>query len=265
MSNTSIATLPATVLQQKPAPAMSDRYVHIDSHAVVELMRSEGFSVASVTTPNARTRRGTLTAASKRDPLFIRHQIDFRREDWKPHQDGRGGYIPRMLFNNSHDGTTGSSFMLGVYAFVCSNGLVVGSTYAQEKVRHVGESAKQLIERMQALAKNTAPLFNQIDRWQEKRLAAPQVREFARLASVLRWGDPHRFDVETVLNVRREEDDNDTLWAVFNRVQENTVRGGLTGLSRTGRAATSRPLSEITHTTKYNADLWQLAEEFSTL
>lgn len=238
---------------------MSERYVHINTQQVVELMKREGFSPASILTPDRR--KGGV------DPMFSRHQIDFRRSDWvdSPRQDRRGGYTPRMIFTNSHDGTTAASFMLGVFSFVCSNGLVIGSTYGAEKVRHTGETAAGLIGRVQALARNTAPMFAQIDLWQGKQLTAPQTREFARLASVLRWGDPHRFQAQEVLKVRRAEDEAADLWTVFNRVQENTVRGGLTGMSVTGRSATSRPLSEISGSTVYNAQLWRLAEEFAAL
>lgn len=255
-----LARIPATVTQHEASPKMSERYVHIDSSKVIELMAREGFRVAKIDTPNSRKN-------SSLDPLFCRHQIDFRREDWdaSPRGDRRGGYVPRMIYNNSHDGTTAASWMLGVYAFVCSNGIVVGSTYARERVRHSGESAQTMLGRMEGLAKNVAPMFDQIESWQAKQLTKPQATEFARLASVLRWEDPNRFAPEDVLKVRRAEDDAGDLWTVFNRVQENTVRGGLIGLSPTGRAATSRPLSEINSANKFNADLWRLAEEFATL
>lgn len=254
-TSSSLVTLPRSVLTKTAHPKMSERYVHIDSEQVIELMAREGFHVATVTKP--KTRVG--------DPMYARHQIDFRREDWKNEGDIRGGYVPRMLYTNSHDGTTRASFMLGVYAFVCSNGMVVGSTYASESVRHAGESAADLISRMQALAKNTGPMFAQIGQWQRKQLTTPQAREFGRLASVLRWGDDQRFAVEDVLHVRRADDDRGDLWTTFNRVQENTVRGGIVGLASTGRRATSRPMSEILATTKYNRDLWRLAEDFATV
>lgn len=255
-----LARLPATVLQPTASPKMSDRYVHIDSHKVIELMAREGFRVAKIDTPAVRKN-------SQLDPLFCRHQIDFRREDWdaSPRGDRRGGYVPRMIYTNSHDGTTAASWMLGVYAFVCSNGIVVGSTYARERVRHAGESAQSMLGRMEGLAANVAPMFDQIESWQNKQLTSAQAREFARLASQLRWEDPHRFEAEEVLRVRRTEDDTGDLWTVFNRVQENTVRGGLIGRSPTGRAATSRPLSEINASNKFNSDLWRLAEEFATI
>lgn len=249
--------LPQAVTQQKPSPKMSERYVHIDSAQVVRLMESEGFKVSSIILPSGK--KGT-----NKDLAYARHQIDFRREDWVAREDRRGGHVPRMLYTNSHDGTTAASFMLGAYSFVCSNGLVVGSTYAAERVRHAGETAQSLIGRMQALAKNTGPMFDQIDRWQDKVLTPGQVREFARLASILRWGDPHRFEASEVLHVRRPEDDAQDLWTVFSRVQENTIRGGIAGRSRTGRRSLARPLSELAASTKYNQDLWKLADEFAT-
>ena len=250
--------LPPSVLQKTAAPTTSARYVHIDTSDVVALMAKEGFTPSSVSV--AKARRGV-------DALYNRHQIDFRRADWlaAPRDDHRGGYTPRMIFTNSHDGTTAASFMLGVFSFVCSNGLVVGATYAKERVRHSGQSAADMIGRMQGMAKQTAPLFDQIDAWRRKQLTPLQASEFARLAGMLRWGDPHKFASSEVLRVRRSEDDAGDLWTVFNRVQENTVRGGLTGMSRSGRVATSRPLSEITGSTVYNAKLWELAENFAAL
>lgn len=253
--------LPSAVTATQAHPRMSDRYVHINSSTVIDLMASEGFLVAGVTMPKP-SRAGKL-----RIPEFARHQIDFRRADWEanPHQGRRGAATPRVLFSNSHDGSAAASFMMGVYSFVCSNGLVVGSTYAKERVRHAGETAAALIGRMQDLARNTGPLFDQIDTWSDKILTVPQMREFARLSSVLRWGDDQRFTPDEVLRVRRAEDDDASLWSVFNRIQENTVKGGLAGMTRTGRGAVSRPLVEVAKNTKFNADLWHLAEEFAAL
>jgi hypothetical protein len=246
-----LTALPAAVTNTKASPKMSDRYVHVNTHDIVKMMEAEGFRVASV----------QVTAARHRDPLYARHMVDLRRTDL----EDAGGYSPRFLLTNSHDGSSSASIMMGAYRFVCSNGLVVGSTYAAERVRHSGEIAKALLERVGALAKNTAPLFEQITAWQAKEMTEAQARQFARLASVLRWGDPHRYDVTEMLKVRREEDDNRALWTVFNRVQENSVRGGLVGMSRSGRQATSRPLSEIVSSNQFNAQLWKLAEEFAAL
>ena len=230
-----------------PSPSVSSRYEFVDTRAIIERVAQEGWQVASASTASPR----------RRDALFAKHLIDFRHPDLAPIQ----GAVPRMLFTNSHDGSSSANVLAGVFRFVCSNGLVVGTTLAKVSVRHSGDAAADLIHRMQQLAKNTHQLYQSIDSWSRKELTRAQRNEFARFAAQLRWGDAGRFEPEELLRVRRPDDDGGDLWTVFNRVQENTVRGGIEGLSRSGRAATSRPLSDITRTLDYNSQLWALADE----
>lgn len=241
------ATLPRSALAAAPAPTTSSRYQFIDTRAIVERFAQEGWAVASA----------TVAAPRKRDALYAKHMLDFRHADLQP----VNGAVPRIILTNSHDGSTSARVMAGMFRFVCSNGLVVGTTTHNEVVRHTGDAAADLIHRMQQLAKNTSQLYSQVERWSRKDLTQAQRHEFARFAAQLRWGDARRFEPEDLLMVRRAEDDRGDLWATFNRVQENTVRGGIEGLSRSGRAATSRPLSDITRSVDYNAQLWQLAQE----
>lgn len=238
---------PRAVLAATRAPTLSDRYQFVDTRAIIDRISQEGWQVASA----------QVAAPRKRDSLFAKHMIDFRHPDFQE----INGAVPRILLVNSHDGSSSARVLAGVFRFVCSNGMVVGTTTGREIVRHTGDAAADLIHRVQQLAKNTSKLYSQIDTWSKKQLTAPQRNEFARFAAQLRWGDAQRFQPEDLLQVRRAEDDRGDLWTTFNRVQENTVRGGIEGFSRSGRAATSRPLSDITRTVDYNAQLWQLAEE----
>lgn len=241
--------LPLSVLADHAAPTMSERYVHVNSREVVELMEQEGFYVAAAKT----------TAPRSRDPMFARHSIEFRHRE-APVVEGA---TPRIIFVNSHDGTTAATAMSGLYRFVCSNGLVIGQTLEQIKQRHAGDAAYELIARMRSLAKNSEQIFTKIEHWSRKQLTTPQRHEFARFAAQLRWGDAAMFEPEEMLKLRRAEDDRGDLWSTFNRLQENTVRGGLIGLSRSGRQATSRPLTDIQRDLSYNAQLWQLTEELA--
>jgi len=242
-------SLPAAVAAVAAAPTVSARYQFISSNEIVRRFAEEGWAVADATVATPR----------KRDTLFAKHMIDFRHPDHQPVQ----GAVPRIILVNSHDGSSSASVLAGVFRFVCSNGLVVGTTVAREVTRHTGDAAADLIHRMQQLARNTSDLYTKIDRWSKVDLTRAQRFEFARFAAQLRWGDPHRFAPEELLQVRRDSDDAGDLWTTFNRLQENTVRGGLDGLSRSGRAATSRPLSDITRSVDYNAQLWRLAEEIA--
>ena len=239
--------LPASALATTAAPTVSARYEFISSSDIIDRFAQEGWQVASA----------TVAAPRKREAQFAKHMVDFRHPD---HEEVNGA-VPRIILTNSHDGTSSARVMAGVFRFVCANGLVVGNTTHKESIRHTGDAAADLIHRMQLLAKNTSQLYSSIDRWSKKQLTRSQRNEFARFAAQLRWNDAQRFSVDELLEPRRADDDRGDLWTTFNIVQENTVRGGLEGLSRSGRLATSRPLSDITRSVDFNAQLWQLAEE----
>lgn len=239
--------IPAAVLAAAPSPAMSDRYQFVSSQEIVSRFAEEGWTLEKAVT----------AAPRKREPLYAKHMLDFRNQDLQE----VNGAVPRIIVVNSHDGTSSAKVMSGVYRFVCSNGLIVGTTFTNETVRHTGDAAAELIHRMREFARNAERTYQIIDSWSKKELSRSQRHEFARFAAHLRWGDAQRYQPEDLLMLRRAEDDRGDLWTTFNRVQENTVRGGIEGLARSGRAATSRPLSDISRSVQYNAQLWQLAEE----
>lgn len=243
--------LPATVLQKQAHPDRSKHYSHIDTRAVISVLERSGFKVHGVTVATRRSK--------KRDPLFAKHQVTLRHPDMPI----ISGITPQIQLVNSHDGSSSAQALHGAFRQVCSNGLIVGTIQEAVRVRHAGDAAKELIDNVKRMAGQSRLMFDQVDRWSSIQLSTPRMLQFARLASVLRWGDPHRFGADKLLGVRRAEDDSGTLWAVFNRVQENAIRGGLPGISASGRRATSRPLSEITSNNKFNGQLWALAREFA--
>lgn len=250
--NTALVSLPLAALSTEPDPKMSGKYVHINSQQVVGLLQQEGFELFSA--KGVRVRKGAETTQA-----FTKHTVALR----PPGAATVDGAVPQIIFTNSHNGSTSLKFMMGAYRFVCENGLVVGSTYAREVVRHSGEQAAQLIDRVRKLAANTGPMFAQIESWGKKELTESETAEFAELATVLRFGDVNRFDPKQLLTTRRGEDEGRSLWRVFNRVQENAMRGGLVGFSADGRRLASRPVKNIDADAQFNTNLWRLAEEFA--
>jgi hypothetical protein len=241
--------LPASVMTTTAHPNMSQRYVHVNTHEIITAMKDAGFSVASANA--SRSRKG--------DSLYGRHCIDFRL-DGAPEFHGAA---PRVLFVNSHDGTTTARAVAGLFKFACSNGLVIGHKTDQLVQRHSGEAARELVERMMQMARKTEDAQRTVEAWSKKQLTTQQRYMFARLAAQLRWGNANMFEPEELLKLRRAEDDLGDLWSTYNRLQENTVRGGLVGLSASGRRATSRPLTDIQRDISYNADLWRLTTELA--
>ena len=69
-----------------------------------------------------------------------------------------------------------------------------------------------------------------------------------------------------MLTIRRREDTGNDLWSVFNRVQENTVRGGLRFRNEeTGRRNRTREVKGIDQNIRLNRALWELAEKMASL
>jgi hypothetical protein len=68
---------------------------------------------------------------------------------------------------------------------------------------------------------------------------------------------------------RRGDDTGSDLWTTLNRVQENSIRGGLRGVTRdaNGRRQVrrTREVTGIDQDVKLNRALWTLAEEMRKL
>lgn len=243
--------LPPSALASAPAAHLTDKYKFISTTDVVKMMKGEGFEVASAATRRARAGAGA--------PQTGVHVLDFRHPD----APKIAGVVPRVLFMNSHDGSRRARAMVGAFRLVCSNGMVAGTLLESVAARHAGDAAADLVKRMSELSRNTLPMFRQIERWERKDISAAAQREYARLASVLRWGNAGTVAPEALLEVRREADASSNMWTVFNRVQEATTRLELPGVSANGRRIRTRALREAVVDVKYNSALWQLTEEFA--
>ena len=64
---------------------------------------------------------------------------------------------------------------------------------------------------------------------------------------------------------RRFDDRRPDLWSVFNRTQENLVRGGLETRSANGRRMRTREVRGISENVQLNRALWTLANEMVKL
>ncbi|MBN0030737.1 DUF932 domain-containing protein, partial [Pseudomonas aeruginosa] len=63
-----------------------------------------------------------------------------------------------------------------------------------------------------------------------------------------------------ILMPRRGDDDRRDLWSVFNRTQENLIKGGLSDRAANGRRQTTRPVQGIDQSVRLNRALWLLAD-----
>lgn len=249
MNNTTNVSLPPSAYSQSADTTRSSKYSHIDTMEVVDLMKQRGWYVADT----------QAAQPYKKDPLFVRHLIDFRHPDGFKNEDGSG----RVVVINSHDGTKSATAISGFFRFVCENGLLVGDTVGQAKLKHMGHTSEEFVQLVSGVAENMERVGSVFDKWSQVQLSHRQREDFAKEAAKLRWGEKHNFDTIELLQPIREEDDSGSLYTVFNRVQEHATKGGITGANPAGRRVRSRELKNIDRNAKFNQDLWMLAESMA--
>lgn len=94
-------------------------------------------------------------------------------------------------------------------------------------------------------------------------LDAGESELFARAALALKYDDPEKpapITESQVLLPRRVADRRDDLWSVFNRTQENLIKGGLSARAANGRRQTTRAVQGIDNGMRLNRALWLQAE-----
>jgi hypothetical protein len=150
-----------------------------------------------------------------------------------------------------------------MFRFVCQNGLVCGDTVADVRVPPKGDVAAQVIEGAYEVLQG----FDQAQASREAMRAVPWKAARPKSLPVPRWplkyDDPDKTAPITesqVLAARRLDDNYADLWSVFDRTQENLIRGGLVGRGGSGRRQRTRPVQGIDPDLRLNRALWLLAD-----
>lgn len=256
LTNEIIAKRAPSVFAQSPYDGLSNRYGFIPTISVIDALRVEGWHPINVREQHVRNedKRG-----------FARHVVRFRREDLAPIV---GDVFPEIVLENSHDGTSAYKMHAGMFRLVCSNGMVTSDgEFAALSIRHSGDVVGRVIEGAADLVEEMPRLTDGIENMRTVRLDAEEQRIFARAALTLRYDSDDHIPVseDALLRVRRSADQDNTLWTVFNRVQENIIRGGLRGFAKNGQRTTTREVKSIKEDIRLNKALWTLAEQMKTL
>lgn len=237
----------------------SDRYAFVPTIAVIDGMRNAGFF--PVKAMQSRTR-----IEGKQN--FTKHLIRFRSGDQAAITVGDS--LLETVLINSHDGTSAYDLSMGVFRLVCSNGMVVGDVFESIHIRHIGNIIERVIEASVNMLRNAPKIAESVNRFRTITLTPQEQLLLAEGAHSLRFEEGSNMALsvtpEKLLTVRRSQDSGSDLWSTFNRVQENTMRGGLRGNRLPGvNRIRSRAVKGIDQDTKLNKALWTLAERMAEL
>ncbi|MBJ2292940.1 DUF945 domain-containing protein [Pseudomonas sp. MF5691] len=252
LSNDDIARVAPSIFAEEAHDSRSERYLYIPTIDVLDALRAEGFEPFMACQTRVRSEE-------KRE--HTKHMLRLRHANTIMDKEAN-----EIILLNSHDGTSSYQMMAGMFRFVCANGLVIGDCSIDQKVRHSGKG-----DVINDVIEGAYEVLNQFDSVNDHRESMKQIKlrpeqqeAFATAALSYRYepkDGPAPVTARQLLSARRVEDFDNDLWTTFNRIQENSLKGGLRGRNKVGRRATTRAVGGIDQDVKLNRALWVLAQE----
>ena len=241
---------------------MSGRYAHLNTLDTINAFAEAGFGMKSVQAVKARStdRFG-----------FEKHLIRFAPLSAPAWNDRI-----EIVNVNAHDGTSADLLALGVFRMACANGMIAGTQFDAERIKHVGDAQAKLGEAIARMAGKFGDMNAVVDNWKTITLGAHEYQEFSERAAALLFDEEE--DKEgasrklygsptSLLRPERSEDTGRDLWTVFNVAQEHIMSGRYHTLSQNVRGQRSirrgRPIASITRTVKTNQQLWDIAASYA--
>ena len=235
---------------EEPHFEASDKYHFVSTIEVINEIKSLNWYPTSV-------EQSSVKDEDKEG--YQRHLVRFRHFDdlLNPKENA----VELLLFN-SHDRSTAFSISAGIYRFVCSNGLVIAeSVFESYKIKHIGDRFNDVQNAIYNITAFKPKLEQKINNFESIQLSQAEQESFARLSIPLRFEEHLEVDAKDLLIPHRDEDMKDDLYTTINVIQENLLRGNISGINKdTGRKFTSKEITSISKDVEVNQGLWDIAE-----
>lgn len=247
--NEAIQIVPA-IGAMEPLTNVSKKYQFVSTRDIIEQIQEQGWLLTNVSAQNRS--------------LHAQHRATFVHESSLTNlseatQDG----MMRIELFNSHNRTKRLTFAIGYFRFVCSNGLIIASGPA-ETIRKKHSFSKDthdcILDRINELVNKFPTITKKIEDLQARELTEQEQVAYAQYAIKGRYlyrpRLPKQFSNEDtsalkVLEPRRQQDEGNTAWSVFNRVQENLI---------SGISNYSLPIKSYSDSIRVNQLLWKGAD-----
>jgi hypothetical protein len=262
MTDEDIMISAKAVFAKEPVAQASKHYTFIPTTELIADFRKLGWHVERANQQKSK------------DPMHTKHKVVFRSDAFP----AINGVFPELIVTNSHDRTAAFVFLLGLFRLVCANGLVVADKVFEElRIRHIRYNFESLKELTHTMMENMPSVMQSIVRLERVVLTPDQQMEFAVKAIASRFKEYvndrniiNIAEIEKAVNLPafiqpvRPEDSNDSVWAVYNRIQEKLVNGGFQRVGLVDDISKRvRPITNIKLDIDVNKSLWQLATEYA--
>ena len=229
-------------------PKMSDSYAFTNTYDIVLHMCNRGYVVTSVA--------GGHTLYTK-VMVRMRHQSLI---------DNDVAYAPELVLLDSHDGSSRLKLYLGFITMACMNGMICGDMLYSQSFLHVApDLMAQVMLEVDDIGTHINRLTQHVDAMRSYQTNIGERIKIADVGVLARFGDDRSGSFvadmrDRMLVARRSEDNNDSLFSVVGRVQENALRGGMSyNSNNTVRRLAS--IRDVRRNVSINQRLWQAADE----
>lgn len=177
---------------------------------------------------------------------------------------------PRIILTNSYDGFNAFTFRAGLIRLVCQNGLVICTdSFIDVSVRHTKYNIEVLSEIVAKAIKSVDEQIGTFNDMREVELTDEQKNEFAINAVRIRKNlsdnaviDIDDEGIEDLLTPIRPEDEGNSLWNVFNVLQEKITKGGAVVGINGKKARKMRGIKSFSKDLNINQRLWKTATSY---
>ena len=243
-------------------PGVSGKYTVANTEDVINDLAKFGWY--PVEAKQCRTKKGSKGIRSF-------HMVALQNDDVTiPDPNGGTEAYVRIILQNSHDGFNSFKFMMGLYRCICSNGLVVcDAEFSAFSIRHINYNFEELRKIVEKVVATGPGIIDKRNTMVKTKLTEEQKREMAvetyRIRKNLAREAKLVLDDATINDLlfpTRKEDEGNSLWQVFNVLQEKMIKGGFSATGKNGKARKQRPISSVKKDADYNQQLWALAEKY---
>jgi hypothetical protein len=238
-----------SILATKPIDDVSKKYTFVSTVDAIELIQSAGWMPYAAKQSNVRkdTKAG-----------FQSHLVKFTRNESLSDNDQER--FDLLLFN-SHDKGTAFKLSMGVFRFVCANGLIVGREDLEFRHKHIGFDEQSFMASVSELSNQGRVIAESVADYKQIELTPDEKGVYAQAAAQIITDTPENISTFDMLRPRRSQDRQDNLWSTYNRVQENIMKGGI----RRKKQSRTRKVKALKRESNINKALWLLTEKMAEL
>jgi len=240
---------------EAPSSRVSAKYSFIPTSVILEDLDKLGSKIREIKNPKYK---------SAANQSHGKHLVQLYNPDIHISNGADKNFVEIALYNSSN-GLSKFRMEVGIFRFVCENGLCIKSEdFGSINLRHSGYSFETLKISIDEMIAKLPELAGKINQFTARELTTSEIQGLAKAAYDLRGGGrtPNAEELAEILKVRRPEDEGNNLWVLLNRLQESVIRGGNTFVDARGRMRTQKPLINLDKSLKANQELWSMCESY---